>query len=92
MLVSMLMLGCGGYSGASHRTYEYAIALYTICNRQHTAKLDEIAVKIAADAASGELPKGEVTWLEAIVEDARRGEWKAGMHAAREIIRQQASR
>ncbi len=89
---SMLLPGCGGYSGASYRTYEYANALYTICNRQHTAKLDEVAVKIAADTASGELPEGEAKWLEAIVDDARRGDWKRGMKTAREIVRQQATR
>lgn len=92
ILVSMLAFGCGGYSGASPRTYAYANALYTICNRRHTAKLDEVAVTIADDAARGELPAGEARWLEAIVEDARRGEWTRGMKTAREIIRQQASR
>jgi hypothetical protein len=90
LLTSMFAFGCGGYSDASPRTYAYA--LYTICNRRHTAKLDEVAVTIADDAARGELPAGEARWLEAIVEDARRGEWTRGMKTAREIIRQQASR
>lgn len=84
-----LSTGCGGYSGASPRAYEYAKALYAICNREAGAKLTEVVAQIDADVAAGELSPREAGWLTAIIDDAEKGDWKGAMSGARSIMEDQ---
>ncbi len=84
--------GCGSYSGASPRTYEYAKALYSICNRRADDKLAEVASRIEADAASGEISSSEASWLRGIVADAQGGDWQGAMREARDLMVDQTHR
>ncbi len=86
-----LTTGCGGYSGASPRAYEYAKALYSICNRQADEKLVEVTTQIEADVATEEISPREAGWLKAIVDDAEAGDWKAAMNAARQLMEDQTA-
>ena len=83
--------GCGGYGEVSPTTYQYAKALYSVTNRQQTAQLDTVSAQIEQARESGELPDREAGWLQAIVDDARAGDWKTANSAAREMMQEQVS-
>jgi hypothetical protein len=86
----LTLVGCGGYGTVSEKSYEYAQALYTICNRRLDTKLAEVKKRIQEDVAAGRLPDHEGKWLHDIVDDAEGGEWKKAMQAARAMVRDQA--
>jgi hypothetical protein len=92
LAVLVTITGCHGYSDASPRTYEYAKALYSICNRQADDKLTEVGAMIDADIASGQLSTREAGWLTAIIDDAARGDWQAAMKEARKLMEDQTQR
>lgn len=83
-------LGCG-YPQVSPRTYDYATALYSICNQKDEARLDEFAKQFEADLLANELSQQEADWLGEIVAQARGGDWQQASAAARRILEDQVS-
>lgn len=84
----ILVAGCG-YGEVSPNTYQYAQALYGLTNKRAEAKLDPVSAQIESARAAGELPDREAEWLQAIVADARRGDWQAANAAARRMMEDQ---
>lgn len=81
--------GCGGYGEVSPAAYDIASALYSICNRRAGDKLEEINAMIDAAHASSELTEREASWLNAIVSDARDGDWALAAKKCRRIVADQ---
>lgn len=88
-LVLALGVGCGGYGPISPGAYQHATALYGICNQQAAARLDEFAVLVERSRAAGELTDQEAGWLDAIVGDARAGNWTDAGAACRRMMTDQ---
>ena len=85
-LMLCLCLGCSDYPEISPTAYQYAKALYSVTNRQRGEKLDAMSDLIASAHDRGEISAGEDAWLEAIIEDARRGEWQAAQRESRKMM------
>ena len=87
-----LLAGCGNSPGPiGPRAYEHAQALYSVANRQAGDRIKVLAEKIEADLASGALSEHEAQWLGSALEEARSGEWKSAMSAARAMLEDQVS-
>lgn len=86
--VLLALVGCG-YGEVSPTTYGYAKALYTLSNTQAADRIDEVADKITAAVAAGEITQREGGWLNDICEQCRRGDWTAAQQAAKQIMRDQ---
>lgn len=93
LLITMAVLftGCG-YGEISPAAYDYSMAMYAISNRQATDKLDGVSQQIEASLAAGELTAREAAWLEDIIQDGRRGEWKSAAKASRRMMEDQVRR
>lgn len=80
--------GCG-YPKVSERSYDIAQALYSICNREQSDKLDAVAVLIESSATEGAISSDESRWLTAVVDQARAGEWESAAIETRQILEDQ---
>lgn len=88
VLTGLLLTGCG-YGEVAPRTYEYATALYSICNRRDSARLEEFAKLLEADVEAGHVTDHEAGLLEEIAGEARTGEWDSAQAAARQLLEDQ---
>lgn len=88
----VLLAGCGGYPEVSPKTYEFAKALYGICNRQQLEKLDPVTEQIEAARDADEITAREAGWLLEIVETAGAGDWTAATAEARRLMEDQVRR
>jgi hypothetical protein len=88
LLAGLAATGCG-YGEITPRAYEYAMSLYSICNRQDAERLEQFALLLEADAQAGELGDGEADWLRTILDDARAGEWSDAQASARQLLEDQ---
>lgn len=80
--------GCG-YGEVSPAAYDYAMAVYSITNRQDKERLDQITAQIQSSQEGGELSEKEAGWLNDMIQDARDGRWKSASHAARKMMEDQ---
>lgn len=87
LLVS-LVAGCG-YGEVSPQGYDYATALYSICNRKDAARLDEWVSLLDADVEQGKLAEQEARWFRDIAAQARAGDWQSANAAARQLLEDQ---
>ena len=85
----VLAAGCGGYGEISPHSYEYAKALYSICNRQDESRLDPFSEQLLAAADAGELPVHEAEWMEDIADLARDGQWEDAARKSRRMLMDQ---
>ena len=82
-LVAVLhTLGCG-YGKVSPTTYDLAQSLYTVSNRKLDDQIDSIEKRIELARENGEVTAKEGRWLNAIVKQAKRQDWKKAMKSAR---------
>jgi hypothetical protein len=88
LLAGLAATGCG-YGEITPHAYEYAMALYSICNRRDAARLEEFAKLLEADAQAGQLGDREADWLRTILDDARAGEWSDAQASARQLLEDQ---
>jgi Mg2+/Co2+ transporter CorC len=79
----------GGYSDVSDRTYAIASALYSVCNRQESEKLTDIAVLIQSAESNEEISTTEAKILHSIMDLAERGDWKAATVETRRLMEDQ---
>ena len=84
----LVLVGCG-YGEVSPATYQYAKALYSICNRRAESQLDQAGEQIEAARSRGELSEQEAKWLKQILDDAAEGDWEAATKAARRMMEDQ---
>jgi hypothetical protein len=83
------LAGCGGYGEISPAGYDYAKALYSICNREDESRLETFSSMLEEARRTGELTATEADWLADIVSTARRGEWEAATSASRRMLMDQ---
>ena len=81
-------LGCG-YGELSPRSYDYAQALYSICNRRDESRLDQFAGLVDDDLRQGKISAQEADWLNDVVAQARDGQWQEANVAARQMLEDQ---
>lgn len=88
-IVATFLGGCQQYGEVSPKSHEFATALYSICNRKDEARLatSETAIQAAVDAK--ELPADEAEDLQAIIEQARDGQWTEAMQDCRTLMSEQ---
>ena len=80
--------GCG-YPKVSSRTYEIAKALYAVCNREQSDKLESVVALINDSLHDGSISTAESRWLRAVIEQARAGEWESATRETRQILEDQ---
>ena len=81
--------GCGGYGEVGPKTYEYAKALYSICNRQDADRLDEFAASLKKSHEAGDVRDQEHAWLDEIIQTAQAEEWEEATAMARRLMEDQ---
>lgn len=90
ILLSICLLpGCQQYGEVSSQSYEFAKALYSVCNRKDEARLTTTETAIEAAVEKKELPANEAEDLKAIIEKAREGQWAAAMQDCRTMMTEQ---
>lgn len=93
LLVLLVVLsGCGSYGKIEVLAYEQVKSLYTVCNQKNTEQLEKVAERITKEYEAGELSSHEIEWLEAIINEARSGEWKAAAAKCRGLMEAQVER
>jgi hypothetical protein len=88
LIAALGAAGCG-YGEVTPQCYEYAKALYSICNRKDADRLEEFTALVEADLQSGELGEQEADWLRGIADQARSGEWSSAQSSARRLLEDQ---
>lgn len=88
VLGGLLLAGCG-YGEVTPRCYDYAKALYSICNRRDAERLQEFTQLVETDLQAGELAEREADWLQEIADQARSGDWSAAQAASRQLLEDQ---
>lgn len=88
LLGVVVLRGCS-YGEISPEAYEFAKALYSICNRQDATRLQAFEDRIAAAAESSQLTQNEHAWLQQIVATARSGDWENAMLETRRLMADQ---
>ncbi|MFN3192552.1 MAG: hypothetical protein ACE361_18715 [Aureliella sp.] len=78
-----------GYGETSEKGYQYAVALFRICNQKDLASLEGVEASIEADAASGELAPNETKWLREIIAMAKSNQWASARTEIRELMEDQ---
>ena len=78
--------GCGQYGKVNEATYEYAKALYSICNRRDSERLEQCANMIYEAAEKEELSGTEASYLTGIIEAARNEDWKESLVMSRQLM------
>lgn len=90
LLTAMFVIATGcGYGEVGPQAYEYSKALYSITNRQAEDKLEDVAAQIAHAAEQGELSGAEADVLQAIIDKAADGNWKAANRDTRALMEAQ---
>jgi hypothetical protein len=88
-LVAYLSLRSNGYGEVSDKTYEIATAMYSVCNRQDTAKLTSIDQLVQRGTADSSITVEEATMLREILELAQAGDWQTATNDARRLMNDQ---
>ncbi|MEM6330750.1 MAG: hypothetical protein AAF790_10920 [Planctomycetota bacterium] len=86
LCVAATLAGCGQPAPVSKDAFLYAQALYGVASRQQADRLDAVSGQIESALAAGDLTDTEAERLQAIVQQARDGEWKTAAAAARRIM------
>lgn len=89
-LVCLSTLGCG-YGKVSPEGYQYAITLYSICNRHDEKRLTVFVDKLDSATSEGELTEKEAGWMKEIAVQAQAGDWQAATTEARKLIGDQVT-
>ena len=89
LITPFLFVGCSKYGEVSPRTYEISSALYSVCNRKDTTRLDKVQELIESSVSSGDISASEQQWLTEIVESGRSGDWESAAQEARTIMEEQ---
>lgn len=83
------VMGCQQYGDVSPKSYEFATALYSICNRKDEVRLKRVEKSINEAVETEALPAHEADHLRNIIKQANDGHWTAAMQASRTIMSEQ---
>lgn len=86
VIIAVIVLANRGYGKVGTKTYEYAMALYSITNRRDRTRLDKLAEMIDESKSEGDVTDKEARWLRQIVEKAREDEWETAASQARRMM------
>jgi len=91
LLVSLVFFvrGCGQYAEVNEVTYEHAKALYSVCNRRDSERLEVCETLIVEAAANQQLSRRETSYLTDIIDTARNGEWVEALAMSRQLMEDQ---
>ena len=89
VLVILALSGCGGYGEMSPLAYEYAKALYSVCNRQDQGRLELLRERIISSREQAELTARESDWLTDIIASADEGDWESAVLSTRRLMEDQ---
>ena len=89
LLSTCLLPGCQQYGEVSAKSYEFAKALYSVCNRKDEARLTTTGTAIQAAVKKKELPENEAEDLQEIIEKAHKGRWIEAMQDCRTMMTEQ---
>lgn len=92
VVAAVMLSGCQKYGEVSPQTYEFAKALYSVCNRKDDGRLQSTETAIQEAVKSGELPEGQAGDLLEIIETARSGNWTTAMQDCRTMMSEQNGR
>ncbi|MCA8995882.1 MAG: hypothetical protein KDA80_02825 [Planctomycetaceae bacterium] len=85
LLLLVFLFGCG-YGEVNGHTYECAKAIYSICNRQDSERLAQIAQLVETLRAKEKLSRREAGWLTDIIRDAEQGNWETAARESRQLM------
>lgn len=93
LLLGIVLTICGcGYGKVSDKAYDYARALYTVCNLKSPQRLEKVELQLQQASADQDLSEQEKKWLLDIVSLAKRNQWDAAAKSARRMISDQIER
>ena len=78
-----------GYGEVGAQAYEYAKALYSICNRRDADRLDAFSRQMEVASQTGDLSEQETRWLRGIMQQAHAGKWAAATRESRRLLEDQ---
>ena len=81
-----------GYGELSPKSYDYAKALYSICNLKDDKRLAKVETMITDSAKNGEITERERGWLQDVIDRARDGDWETATARARRMMADQIGR
>ena len=87
-----LWMATRGYGEVSHEGYQYATALFSICNQQDELRLEKLSDMIDRALADGEVQPKESSWLQEIIRLGRAGDWEAASREVRQLMEDQQRR
>lgn len=88
LLATGLLSGCG-YGEVTPHGYEYAKALYSICNRKDAERLETFVGMLESDVREGKLTDAEADWFRDIADQAGQGNWTSASANARRLLEDQ---
>ncbi|WP_166825608.1 hypothetical protein [Thalassoroseus pseudoceratinae] len=95
LVVGVLLLlsasGCG-YGEVGPETYEYAMALYSVCNSRDAQRLQSFTEQFEQAQADGKVSANEGKVLGQIVKLAQAGQWDDATADARALLDAQVKR
>ena len=91
ILLLLSASGCG-YGEVGRETYEYAMALYSVCNSRDAQRLQAFIEQFEQAQADGEVSSDEGEVLGRIVKLAQSGQWDDATVDARALLDAQVKR
>lgn len=83
LLAAVLSMGCSRYPPVSSPESLHLVrALYTACNTQDPARLAKFEKALAQAVAAGKVTPAELQVFQAIVAEAKQGNWKEAEQSA----------
>jgi len=89
VLAAVLLAGCGSSPQLGTENYRLVESLRTAISSRRADWLDDNAKKITARHDAGQLDDAQFAALQAIVDDARSGDWEAAEQAVLELVKAQ---
>ncbi|MEZ6128662.1 MAG: hypothetical protein R3C59_08255 [Planctomycetaceae bacterium] len=84
--------GCQRYGKVSDAAFAHAKALYSVCNRRDSSRLESCSQLIISAETSGELSSAEAGYLRAIIAAAQADDWATAQADARRMMAEQSGR
>ncbi len=89
ILLVFFMRGCGRYGEVNKATFSHAKALFSVCNRKDTERLELCATMIQEAATEGQISATEASYLSGIIAKAREDDWTEALAMSRQLMTDQ---
>ena len=89
LFVAMVLPGCNRYGEVSSEVYDYAQALYSICNLRDQKRLEQLSERIETARQQADISDHEAEWLLDIILVAGKGEWETAGRSTRQLLEDQ---